>query len=276
MDRRLQALNQLRQRILGANRSPIDFGELAEKQSSNAERLLLEQCEQALALLETVSEADRKLIRDVLDTITSGQELDLRRFGAASGQAIAALATDAELDDYTYRVAGCVGEFWTKICRAHLFPAAALDDAFLLTNGVRFGKGLQMVNILRDVPSDLRNGRCYLPADRLAQTDLKPADLLQSESGARLRPLYDSYLDLSEAHLRAGWEYTKALPRRQMRVRLACAWPILIGLDTLKLLRKGNVLSSVAPIKVDRKVVKRIIRKSVLLYPFRKAWEALA
>jgi len=59
---------------------------------------------------------------------------------------------------------GCVGEFWTRICRAHLFPTAVLDDAFLLSNGVRFGKGLQLVNILRDLPVDLRHGRCYLPS----------------------------------------------------------------------------------------------------------------
>ena len=29
-------------------------------------------------------------------------------------------ATAAELDEYTYLVAGCVGEFWTRVCAAHL------------------------------------------------------------------------------------------------------------------------------------------------------------
>ena len=60
------------------------------------------------------------------------------------------------MDDYTYRVAGCVGEFWTRLCRAHLFPRAVVDDAMLLRDGIRFGKGLQLVNILRDIPADLR------------------------------------------------------------------------------------------------------------------------
>jgi farnesyl-diphosphate farnesyltransferase len=276
VERRLEALNQLRRRILGTDNTPIEFGELAQKQSSAAERVLLEKCEQALTLLGMMSDEDRKLIREVLDIITSGQDLDLRRFGSASAKAIAALASDVELDDYAYRVAGCVGEFWTKICRRHLFPTARLDDAFLLTNGVRFGKGLQLVNILRDLPADLRNGRCYMPANRLAQAGLKPEDLLKPENEPLLRPLYNNYLDLSESHLRAGWDYTKALPRRQVRVNLACAWPILIGLDTLKLLRQGNVLDPATPIKVSRKAVKRIIRQSVMLYPFRKAWESLA
>jgi farnesyl-diphosphate farnesyltransferase len=276
VERRLSALGALRKRILGSDKSAVQFGELAEKQSSSAERVLLEKCEQAVAMLEMMPDADRKLIREVLEIITSGQELDLRRFASASEQAIVALATEADLDDYTYRVAGCVGEFWTKICRTHLFPSAKLDDAFLLANGIRFGIGLQLVNVLRDLPRDLRNGRCYLPMDRLTQARLKPADLLQSENEHRLRPLYNGCLDRSESHLRAGWDYTKALPRRQMRVRLACAWPILIGLDTLKLLRQGNVLNPAAPIKVNRKAVKQIIRRTVLLYPFRKAWEGLA
>ena len=73
--------------------------------------------------------ADLQLVREVLDTITSGQELDLRRFASADlPGSVVALRTDAELDDYTYRVAGCVGEFWTKMCRAHCLPEAALDD----------------------------------------------------------------------------------------------------------------------------------------------------
>ena len=164
----------------------------------------------------------------------------MRRFAGASARSLVALRTDEELDDYTYRVAGCVGEFWTKMCRAHLFPEAPVDDAFLLANGVRFGKGLQLVNILRDVAADLRQGRCYLPAERLAELGLKPADLLQPANEPRLRPLYHGYLDRAEAHLLAGWAYTNALPRGCVRVRLACAWPILIGRETLKLLRAGN------------------------------------
>ena len=162
----------------------------------------------------------------MLLTITSGQELDLTRFGGASVENITILGTDPELDDYTYRVAGCVGEFWTKMCRAHLFPKARLDDARLITDGIRFGKGLQLVNILRDIPSDLRQGRCYLPRERLTAAGLQPSDLLKPENEPRFRPLYASYLDLAAAHLLAGWDYTNRLPHSSVRVRLACAWPI--------------------------------------------------
>ena len=124
---RFDALQKLRERMLGQSSAPLNFGELARQQASSAERLLLEKVEDSHALLQTLSPADLKLVRDVLVTITSGQELDLRRFVNASAENIVALGTAVALDDYTYRVAGCVGEFWTKIGRAHLFPNVKLD-----------------------------------------------------------------------------------------------------------------------------------------------------
>src|SRR5436309_836846 len=130
----------------------------------------------------------------------------------ASTREIVALESDEELDIYTYLVAGCVGEFWTRMCRAHLFPQARLDDSFLLANGVLFGKGLQLVNILRDLPADLQQGRCYLPMERLAGLGLRPGDLLLPDNEPRLRPAYNDYLERAEAHLRAGWAYTNSLP----------------------------------------------------------------
>jgi len=272
-EQRLEALQALRERIQGQREVPLDIGALARQQGSHAERVLLERCESSLALLRGLPPADAQLVREVLNTISSGQELDLRRFAGASAQAVVALRTDEELDDYTYRVAGCVGEFWTRMCRAHLFPQAPVNDAFLLANGVRFGKGLQLVNILRDVAADLRHGRCYLPAERLAASNLRPEDLLQPANEPRLRPLYHAYLDRAEAHLLAGWAYTNALPRGSVRVRLACAWPILIGWETLKRLREGNALDAARRIKVSRGKVRQLVLRPVLLYPWPGAWE---
>ncbi len=275
LDQRLQALEKLRGRILGLTSERLDFGELARHQGAPAERVLLERGEEALAILGTLAEFDRQRIREVLATITSGQELDLKRFSGASTERIVALEKDQELDDYTYRVAGCVGEFWTKMCRAHVFADARLEDKFLLENGVRFGKGLQLVNILRDLPVDLRNGRCYVPAGSLAGAGLSATDLLEPKNEPKFRPVYARYLNEAEQHLSAGWAYTNALPRRCVRVRLACAWPILIGMKTLGRLRTGNVLDPEQRIKVSRAEVKKVMLQSVICYPWPRAWREL-
>jgi farnesyl-diphosphate farnesyltransferase len=274
-EQRLRDLEALRERIQGTGMAPLDFGEMAQRQGSAAERVLLEECETSLALLRALPAADRDLVRGVLNIITSGQALDLRRFAGASAGRIVALGSDADLEDYTYRVAGCVGEFWTKMCRAHVLSGVPLNEEFLMTQAVRFGKGLQLVNILRDLPVDLRKGRCYLPEEKLATIPLAAADLLQPANEPGLRPVYDHYLDRAEAGLAAGWSYTEALPWRHARLRLACAWPLLIGIKTLGRLRRARVLDPQQRVKISRREVRQIVIKSVLLYPWPGAWRML-
>lgn len=283
--RRRAALREMRTAIRAAAEGrpaeAPEFGELAAAreapagQGSAGERTLLECAGGILDALAALPAGDRAKILDLMEIITQGQEQDLARFGAASANEIQALATDDDLEEYTYRVAGCVGEFWTRMCRAHLFPKTDLDDTFLLASGIRFGKGLQLVNILRDLPRDLRQGRCYLPSSRLLKLGLEPAALLDAKEMGRFRPIFADYVDQARDLLKAGWIYTNTLPREQMRVRLACAWPILIGMKTLARLRAGNVLDERRRIKVTRREVYQLTLRSVVCYPNPRAWDRM-
>jgi farnesyl-diphosphate farnesyltransferase len=132
-----------------------------------------------------------------------------------------------------------------------------------------------MVNILRDLAADLRLGRCYLPEERLTAIGLSPAALLQPANESRVRPLLNDYIRQSEDHLHAGWMYTHALPWGSVRVRLACAWPILIGFRTLRLLRAGNVLDPEQRMRISRTDIRNCLWRSVLYYPWPAAWEKL-
>jgi len=278
-EQRLQALRQLRDRIQGENPARLDFDTIAREQSSAAERELLTQAEESLRVLDGMGAADQRAIRKVLATITSGQELDLQRFQHATGERLIALQSDTELEDYTYRVAGCVGEFWTGICVQHLFALDELPELIaphFQQLGVSFGKGLQMVNILRDLPVDLRNGRCYLPETVLQEIGLAPIDLLSDASEARLRPVYSRYLDQAEDHLAAGWTYTNSIPFKWMNLRLACAWPILIGLETIRTLRHAPVLDPRRRGKISRGQIWDIILHSIWYYPLQSTWWRLA
>jgi farnesyl-diphosphate farnesyltransferase len=282
VEQRLEALKRLRERISGTTSAPLNLGVLARQQGSPAEAVLLEKVEDSLSLIQTFPAKDQQAIRDVLIIITGGQELDLRRFGSPgaaesgpTGKRIIALETDAQLDDYTYRVAGCVGEFWTKLCRMHLILKPWMDETQLTADGVRFGKGLQLVNILRDLPADLKKGRCYLPADKLEQAGLLPEVLLSPVIESKFRRLFHEYLDRAEAHLAAGWAYTNALPFGQFRVRLACAWPILIGMKTIEKMRAASVLDLQRRVKVSRAEVRGILLRSTLAYPLPGAWRKL-
>ncbi|HTI69661.1 MAG TPA: phytoene/squalene synthase family protein [Candidatus Limnocylindria bacterium] len=275
---RTEALVALRDRVLGNRKTRLDLASLAAAQTgkfSAAERVLLLRLEEAIAILESQSEFDRARIREVLATITAGQLLDLERFGGVERGGVRALETDAELDDYTYRVAGCVGEFWTHLTRKHVFPDAPIDADRFLEAGIRFGKGLQLVNILRDLPGDLRSGRCYIPRESLSAIGLEPDELLATSAENHLRPLYLSLVERAQGHLEAGWEYTGMIPARFFRLRLACAWPLLIGARTLGMLRQGPDLAEGAKIKVPRPEVRQILWQSVLRLPSRRRWDCL-
>lgn len=272
---RLITLRMLRDRILGTHELPLDFSELAQQQGDDSERELLLRIEEAIEALALLSAKDQERIREVITTIVSGQEMDLERFGPATADRVIALQTHSGLEDYTYRVAGCVGVFWTRMVQAHLFHLAPMYESMLLKNGVWFGQGLQLINILRDLPRDLRRGRCYFPKDKLDEVGLTPEHLLDPANEERFRLIYDAYLDFAEARLAAGWEYTNALPRQFTRLRLACAWPILIGRRTLDLLRTSPVLDPAVEVKIARSEVYQIVLWSALCHPFAGLWKRL-
>src|SRR6185369_13715435 len=120
----------------------------APLQTNHAERMLIESLPACLEMLHHVSPADQADIRELLTKITKAQLLDVERF--PGGGDTRALATPAELNEYTYLIAGCVGEFWTHICDRHLPAFAELPVERLLELGRRYGEGLQLINILRD------------------------------------------------------------------------------------------------------------------------------
>ena len=243
-----------------------DFGsvrELAAGQALPAERRLLERLDSCAAELAALPPGDRDLVRSLLDTIISGQILDLERFPVEPAHGPAALADEAELDRYTYLVAGCVGEFWTKMCAAHLPRLQGLDQAELVRRGVRFGKGLQLVNILRDVAADLRLGRCYLPVP-------EPRSLLDPARYPEVRESYLRWLDAALAHLDEGWRYALSMPVGLWRLRLACIWPIWIGLGTIALLRRGNPLDPAQRVVLPQSRTYLLLALSALLCPSRR------
>ena len=199
----------------------------------------------------------------MLATLTSGMVFDLTTFPGDDAAGVTALATLQELDRYTYLVAGCVGEFWTVIHLAHRPRLARWQVGRMRSDGVRFGKALQMTNVLRDIPRDLRHGRCYVPASELTAHGLTPRDLLDGSAIPRFRPLLDALLEIAAEHYEAAWRYTFEIPRAEWRMRVACAWPLLIGEATLAALRRHpNPLAATEPVKIPRAAVRAIVARS--------------
>ena len=241
--------------------------QVGERQHGAAERELLLSLGACFDLLSGLGADDQGRIRELVLTLTHGMQMDLTVFPAEdeAGGRVAALGSRRDLDRYTYYVAGCVGEFWTKTAVAHRPALRTWPLAVMAECGVRFGKGLQLTNILRDLAHDLRLGRCYLPHEDLDRLGVKPEDLLKPASLSRIQPLLDELLDLTLAHYQAGWRYTLAIPRREWRLRLASAWPLLIGGSTLSRLRGScRLLDPAVRLKITRSQVYGIVLRSLL------------
>lgn len=241
---------------------------LTEKQDDSIERILLESLPQAFGLLEKLPEFDRQYVQSIVSKLTVGMEYDLTMFPAEDSGEIRAVKDFDELDDYTYHVAGCVGEFWTAISVAHTNVLRNWNVDHMSEMGVMFGKALQLTNVLRDVPKDIRIGRCYLPEDGLSSVGLAPRDLLDAANGATARPVLVEGIRTALAHYEYAERYLLAIPRRCLRLRLAVLWPVLIGLGTLeKLASNRNWLDPGSPSKVPRGWVYRMLAASVICVP---------
>ena len=241
---------------------------LIEPQAAAAEQRLLLELPKCFALLDGLPPEDRARIRAVVLTLIAGMEQDLCTFPGEDATHLASLSTFEDLDRYTYYAAGCVGEFWTEMAMAHRPSCAGWDRPAMRRQGLRFGQALQMTNVLRDVAQDLRIGRCYLPLQALRTVGLEPSDLLSPAAIGRLRPVLSGLLGLTLSYYDAAWAYIQAIPRREGRLRLACLWPLLIGLRTLEMIgRADGLLDPAVVVKIPRRTVYALMLDSGALRP---------
>ena len=238
-------------------------------QENKSERQLLASLRHCLARLEGMEHADRNDIRVVLEKITRGQMLDLQYFD--NPQEIRALSTAADLDEYTYLVAGSVGEFWTRLCFRHIRQFSNRTEDEMLALGKRYGMALQLINVLRDAGSDLQTGRCYFPEYELNAAHLTRSQILSEPE--RFQPIYRTWLDKAKTGLRSGTEYSRAIKNR--RVRAATVLPALIGARTLALLTAAGPAALHRTVKIPRAEVRAMILSLGLTLASRRRIDAI-
>ncbi|HZU97813.1 MAG TPA: squalene/phytoene synthase family protein [Planctomycetota bacterium] len=268
--RLLQALGAL------VRTAPPDKGELATRDKVLAEiraalsgpaeveeeRALLEGLPRAFEVWDEEPALERALTERVLATIVSGMDKDLERF--PSNGTVRALETREELFDYCYRVAGCVGEFWTALHRARIPSLQRWNEHVMLERARRFGRALQLTNVLRDVPRDVAHGRCYLPRTELG---CAPEELRDPRAFEKARPLFRDLVFQADRDAREGWRYACSIPVREPGLRLATALPLLLAHPTLGLLLRGNPLDPRQKRKVTRRRVLGLAGAAALALP---------
>ncbi len=220
------------------------------------ERRLLLSLPAIFEALDQLDANDRTLISELARELTQGMILDLQRFPGETASDLQALPTEQDMVEYTYYVAGCVGVFWTRMLREHFSFARAWDRTTMKEQGKKFGMGLQMVNILRDLPRDLQQGRCYLPEEALHQRGLAPHHLLDIESLQLIRPYLLQQIERTRELLACGRTYAAAHPWYASHLKWVVLLPMSLGYKTLKRLeRSEDWLNPQSVIKVPRSEV---------------------
>src|SRR5699024_4306348 len=121
------------------------------------------------------------------------------------------IKTKADLDDYTYYVAGLVGVMLSDIW--HWFDGTTTSHEL----AIGYGRGLQAVNILRNQEEDLtERGVGFFP-----------------EGWSR-----EDMFQYAEENLAAAEEYIKGIKSR--RILLFCKIPLSLAQKTLTALQKGK------------------------------------
>ncbi len=214
--------------------------EVIPSQEHAGEIVLLKNMGGVLDWLDGVSSSEqRESILRVLKHILRGQRLDIERFELQEGFLF---SEDSQLEEYCYLVAGCVGEFWSEVGVGELTRFSSEKLPQLKSWGANYGKALQLINILRDLPNDLQAGRCYLP-----HVDPNDRDALLVEVAR--------WQEVARAYLKDGERYAQSLYGR--RTRMATALPGKIGTLTLDLMADADWETLSRGVKVTRKEVYR-------------------
>lgn len=225
--------------------------EISGSSSNIYEEKLLQNLPACQEAFDHLPDIQKKMILEVVHAVCQGMEMDLQVFPPECAHLIYALPDKKELETYCHLMGGEPGVFWSRLIVSHV--ELSLPNKKFLSLGKDIGDALQIVNILRDLPRDLRIGRCYIPEEDLKPCGLRPEDLLEQINSPRFEPVKQKWIDWGRQKLRSAKAYFSALPKTQLRHRAAVAWPVLWAADTLnKLEKETNLLDSGHKVKIPR------------------------
>lgn len=216
------------------------------------ERVLLEHIDICLEAFKKLSPVHKKITLDVVNAVCKAMQWDLSYFPESESGLLKASPSSARTELYCEHMGGEPGIFWAK-----LLLNGKEDNAFT-ENGKKIGMALQITNILRDLPQDIKIGRIYLPLTDLTSNDLMPQDLLEKKTYKKLKPIIFKWINWGADNLENAKAFMSGIPRRKFFSRAAVAWPVLWSFDTLLLLASCKNL-------LDKNKIQKIPKKTIYL-----------
>jgi farnesyl-diphosphate farnesyltransferase len=167
------------------------------------------------------------------------------------------LKTLDELDDYIYYVAGTVGNLVTTLFSLYSHHITSNIAQQLKKHAESFGKGLQMVNIIRDMPNDWKGNRSYMPNELLKKYDLTRQTIFDRQNIQRSKKMIEELIEMALSYLDASLQYIVAIPKAERNMRLSCMLPVFWALQTLRSIKKNiNTFLEKEKIKISRTIIR--------------------
>ncbi len=242
--------------VVKTGKQATDFSEqlapLLSAQTLAAEHSLIQLTPRVIAITHSFQTPQVLALATCVEVMANGmsafQDLNLKT----------GLATMAELDNYCYYVAGCVGEMLAKLF-CYYSPDIAKNEPQLLKLAVSFGQGLQMTNILKDIWDDAQRGVCWLPQEIFTECEFDLANLTPETDDERFREGLTHLISIAQQHLDNALQYTLLIPGYETGIRKFCLWALGMAVLTLRKIKKNLNFTQSKQVKITRNSVKATV-----------------
>ncbi len=223
----------------------------------DADWQLVTQTPRVVTSFRAFEEAAREAMRPSILEMIDGMRLFIDRYDSEGGIRIQTLA---ELEEYSWYVAGTVGTLATEL----LVPVATDGQTEKMRESAEgYAHLLQIVNIATDANQDYRTeNNVYVPADLLARYGLEPADLGDPSRANDLAPVLRELGTIAEGYADAARSWIGAMPNARGATRAAVAIPYLLAIATIRELnsRPEDVVLK-GGVKIDREEVYEVLSR---------------
>jgi farnesyl-diphosphate farnesyltransferase len=224
---------------------------------------LLSNTQRAFNVFDTLPANHQAQIIPSVSEMARGMTYFQKKFDA---DALTLLKNEEELEEYCYFVAGAVGEMLCNLFLEEIPHVSQHARKTMCDNAVSFGLGLQMTNISKDIIVDRGRGWSYVPRSLIESNGLTVEEFSAGTSETKNLQIMAQLLDKTMGHLQDALKFTLAIPRKDPRIRLFCIWPLWMAVETVAILHNNQkLLQSDDPVKISRKTVRQILRRTPLL-----------
>ncbi|MCH8157354.1 MAG: squalene/phytoene synthase family protein [Nitrospinae bacterium] len=236
------------------------IGDIAAVDGSPADLDLLQNAQRVFNIFDSLKENHKQQIIPSVCAMAQGMAYFQKKFDSRQ---ITLLEDAEELEVYCYFVAGAVGEMLCNLFLQELPNLPAANRETMQRTAISFGLGLQITNISKDIVVDRGRGWSYVPKSYITANGLTAEEFHAGASTEKDLKVLESLLNKTVGHLHDALDFTLAIPRSAMRLRLFCIWPLWMAMETVAVLHNNHaLLGSDTDVKISRATVKRILRRT--------------